>query len=238
MQAVYAGFIDRFFTSFEDILVHRFAFFFKYLLNVRRVDAAIRHEPCQGTAGDFTADRVKTRDSHSFGGVIYDNVHAGCLFEGPDVATVASNNAALHFLVGKRNQGSGHFSNPVGSDALNGISDQLAGFFHAGFGGFDLMLADDARHVSAGFLFNFFKQERAGFITGHRRNTLQLCILFSVESFDLIGALINGTLAFVESGLALLHLVETIIKFFAALHKAVIFLVELAALALDLILRL
>jgi len=93
---------------------------------------------------------------------------------------------------------------------------------------------DDVRHISTSFLLDFFKQERAGFLAGHCRNALQFRKPFIVEGFDFIGSLIHRALAFVESGLALLHLIEAVVQLFTALDEAVIFLAEFAALVLDL----
>ena len=123
MEAVHAGFIDRFAAGFGDVLVHQLAFFFEDLLDIGRMNATISHKPCQGAAGDLAPNGVETRDGDRFGGVIHDHVHASHLFKGADVAPVATNDATLHFFVGKGNQGGGHFGNFVGGHSLNGIGD-------------------------------------------------------------------------------------------------------------------
>ena len=180
VETVHAGFVDRFGARFENILIHRFAFLFKDLFNICRMNATIRYKTCQRAPGNFTADGVKAGDGDSLRGIIHYNINASCLFEGLDVAPVASNNAPLHLLIGECNHRGGYFGNLVGGDTLDGIGDQFAGFFHAGFSGINLILADDARHVSAGFLLDFFKQDRAGFFAGHRRNALQFCEPFII----------------------------------------------------------
>jgi hypothetical protein len=70
-------------------------------LDAAGVDAAVGHELGEGQAGDFAADRVEGADDDRFRGVVDDQVHARGLFEGADVASLATDDAALHLVVGQ-----------------------------------------------------------------------------------------------------------------------------------------
>jgi hypothetical protein len=49
--------------------------------------------------GDLTPDRVEGADDDGLGGVIDDQVNARRLLEGADVAALAADDPALHFVV-------------------------------------------------------------------------------------------------------------------------------------------
>ena len=100
------------------------------------------------------------------------------------------------------------------------------------------MLTNDARHVRAGFLFNFLKQDRAGFFAAHFGHALKLGKTLIVEGFDLVGSFVDSALSLVERRFPLLHLVKAVIQLFTPLHKAVIFLDKFTALVLNFALRL
>ena len=62
----------------------------------------------------------------------------------------------------------------LGSHALDGICDQLAGAFFAFFACFGFDLAIDAGHIGASFLFNRSEQFIFGFVLGQLRDLFQL----------------------------------------------------------------
>ena len=71
------------------------------LLDAARMDAAVRDQLGQGQPGDLAADRVEAADDHRLGRVVDDQVDAGGLLEGADVAALAADDAALHLVVGE-----------------------------------------------------------------------------------------------------------------------------------------
>ena len=68
------------------------------LLDAAGVDAAVGDELGDGDPGDLAADRVEAREDDRLGGVVDDEVHAGRLLEGADVAALAADDAALHLV--------------------------------------------------------------------------------------------------------------------------------------------
>ena len=112
---------------------------------------------------------------------------------------------------------------------MDGGRDDLSRAPFALFLGLALHLADDARHIPTGILFHLRQQHTAGFFGGHLRDALQLFHLVRVQFFDLVGALVNHALAFVQQGLAFFQAVGAPVHLFAALLQAVFLAAQLAA---------
>ena len=85
-----AGILDRLLDLAPGLL--------DFLLDARRVDAAILHQAADGDAGDLAPDRIERRDQDGLGRVVDDQVDARGLLDGADVASLAADDAALHFV--------------------------------------------------------------------------------------------------------------------------------------------
>ena len=68
------------------------------LFNPSRMDPAVDYELVEGDPRHLPADRVKAADDHGLGRVVDDDVDAGRLLQGPDVAALATDDPALHIL--------------------------------------------------------------------------------------------------------------------------------------------
>ena len=71
------------------------------LLDAAGVDAAVLDELGEREAGDLAADRVEAAEDDGLRGVVDDQVDAGRLLEGADVAALAADDPALHLVVGQ-----------------------------------------------------------------------------------------------------------------------------------------
>ena len=161
------------FPGLHDNFIHRFLFIFQHFFNMRRMDTPIQDQFRQGTPGDFATDRLEAGDGHGFGGIIHDNVHPGSLLKGTDVPSVASYNAAFHFFVRQRHEGSGEFRHIFCCNPLDGIGNELAGTFLALFTGLGLNLPDDAGHVITRIFFDFGQKDTARLLGVHLGHTLE-----------------------------------------------------------------
>ena len=108
------------------------------------------------------------------------------------------------------------------SHALDSVGDDLAGTFIAFYACLGFDLTDDARHVSARFLFSFVQQDLLSLLCGKLGDALQFFHLVRIELFDIVGTFVQGTLAFVQVLLADLQLLNTRIHFGAALLQPVV----------------
>ena len=123
------------FTSALGLLEH--------LLDAGRVDAAVRDEALERDAADLAADRVEAREDDGLGRVVDDQVDAGQLLEGADVAALAADDAALHVVARDVDDRDGRLGGVVGGDALDGDADDVAGLLVGLLAGARLGLADD-----------------------------------------------------------------------------------------------
>ena len=71
------------------------------LLDPGRVDAAVGEQLLQRHAGDLAADAVEAGQDHGVRRVVDDEVDAGEVLEGADVAALAADDAALHVVGGQ-----------------------------------------------------------------------------------------------------------------------------------------
>ena len=98
-----------------------------HFLDAGGVDAAVLNELFERETRNLTADGVKARDRDGLRRIVDDEIAAGERFDGTDVASLAADDAALHFVVGERNDGNGDLARVVGGAALDGCGDKLAG---------------------------------------------------------------------------------------------------------------
>ena len=97
-QAGHAGLVGGRLAGLADDDVDLGARLGDDLLDPPGVDAAVLDELGQGQAGDLAPDRVEAADEHRLGRVVDDQVDAGGLLQGADVAALAADDAALHLV--------------------------------------------------------------------------------------------------------------------------------------------
>ena len=97
------------------------------LLDAARVDAAVGDELGQGDPGDLAADRVEARQDDRLGRVVDDQVDAGGLLEGADVAALAADDPALHLVRRQVDDRHGVLGGVVRGHALHRGQDDVAG---------------------------------------------------------------------------------------------------------------
>ena len=100
MQPGHVGFLGRFLAELLNVLFHLGLRFGDDLFDPRRMDPAVGDQLAERDAGHFAADHVETADDDHAGRVVDDDVDAGGLLEGADVAPFAADDAALHVVVG------------------------------------------------------------------------------------------------------------------------------------------
>ncbi len=186
MQAGDVGIVGGLLARFVDDLFHSPGFILDDFFNVCGMDPAIQDQFCQGAPANLTPDRVEARDRDGVRGIVHDHVHAGRLLKGFDVATVASDDASLHLFIGEGDHSPRDLGHMLGGNPLDGIRDQLAGALFTLLTRLRFDLADDARHVAAGFLFHGGKEFFPGIVGGHLRDEFQLLDLFFMQLIDLI----------------------------------------------------
>ena len=103
-------------------------------LDARGMDATVGDQLRERNPRDFAAHHVEAADDYDAGRIVDDDVDAGGLFEGADIATFAADDAPLHIVVGDVDSAGGGFRGVGGGVALHGGDHDLAGFFLADLG--------------------------------------------------------------------------------------------------------
>ena len=127
VQTVDIGLKDRALPFGLDGGVHLPLGLLHHLLDAGGVDAAVQDQLLQGQPGDLPADGVKAGDGDGLRRVVDDEVHPGQGLQGADVAALAADDAALHFVIGQRDHRHGGLRHVVGGAALDGQGDDLPG---------------------------------------------------------------------------------------------------------------
>ena len=115
------------------------------LLDPSGVDAAVGNERVQGQPGHFPADHVEAADDDHARRVVDDQVDAGGLFEGADVAALAADDPPFHLVVGDADGAGRRLGRMRGGIALQRSDDDLAGLLFAGLG--QLLVAAENRRA-------------------------------------------------------------------------------------------
>ena len=132
-----------------DLLADELLGLVEHLLDASRMDAAVGDERLQRDAADLAAHRIEAREDDRLGRVVDDEVDAGHLLEGADVAAFSADDAALHVVARDVDDRDGRLGGVVGGDALDRDADDVAGALVGLFASTSLGLADDRGCVAA-----------------------------------------------------------------------------------------
>ena len=143
------------------------------LLDPRGMDAAVLEQLLQRHAGDLAADAVEAGEDHRVRRVVDDEVDAGQVLEGADVAALAPDDAALHVVGGELDDADGRLGGMAGGEPLHDDGEDVA---DAPVGlplGLLLDGADDLRAVVAGLVLELLEQLLAGLRGRHAGDALE-----------------------------------------------------------------
>ena len=98
VQALDVRFIGDTFAFFAHDHVEFLLGFLNDFFDARGVNATVFEQLAQRQARYFTADRIMTRQCHRVWGIVDDNVDAGNLFKGADIAAFTSDDASFDFF--------------------------------------------------------------------------------------------------------------------------------------------
>jgi hypothetical protein len=90
-----------------------------HLFDARRVDAPVGHQLLERQPRHLAPHRVEARDDDGLGRVVDDEVDAGRLLQGANVAPLAADDAPLHFVVRQVHRGDGALLDVVARVALD-----------------------------------------------------------------------------------------------------------------------
>ena len=175
----------------------------EHLLDAGGMDAAVGDESLQGDAADLAADGVEAGEHDRLGGVVDDQVDAGELLEGADVAALAADDAALHVVAGDVHDRHGRLGGVVGSDALDGDADDVAGLLVGLFASTHLGLTDERDGFALHVVLDAAHELGACLVGGHAGEGLEADALGLDHLLELLLALLDLALRRGELVLAL-----------------------------------
>ena len=180
--------------------------FLEHFLDAGGMDSTVGNEVFHGDTADFAAYRVEAADGNALGGVIDDQIGAGELFEGADVASFAADNAALQVVGRNLDGGYRDLCGMICCDALNRKGEDLACIL-VGFGlGTKFGLADN-RCRFVGYLVLQGAQQLGLRLFGSKACDLfELLIDFVVAGFNRFLGLAQALFAFLQVAITLVDL--------------------------------
>jgi hypothetical protein len=132
------------------------------LLDPRGVDAAVLQQLLERQAGDLAADAVEAGEDDRVRRVVDDEVDAGQVLEGADVAPLAADDAALHVVAVELDDRDRGLSGVAGGHALHHDREDVADAAVGVALGLLLDLAHEPRRVVAQLVLEVLEQHRLG----------------------------------------------------------------------------
>jgi len=152
------------------------------------VDAAVQHKPLQGEPGDLATDRIEAGKQHRLRRVVDDEVDSGDGLEGPDIAALPADDAALHLVPGQMQHRDHGLAGLLGRHPLDGQRDDLARSLVAFGPGLVLDVPDDERRFAFGLVLDRGDQLGLGGLGGEPGDALQFLAALGILAVQLGGA--------------------------------------------------
>ena len=199
------------------------------LLDATRVDPAVAHELRERDSRDLAADRIEAREHHRLRRVVDDQVDAGGLLEGPDVAALAADDPALHLVVREVDDGHRVLRRVVRGDALHRGQDDVARLVGGLLAGPPLDRAGELDRVVLGLLADRLEEHPLGVLGGQAADLLEGRDALLVELLQLLAAPVELDLLLEELAIALLEHVGALVELLVAGVEPALEVRELAA---------
>jgi hypothetical protein len=191
MQTVNTCVVRRLLASLDDLRLDFLARFVDDFFDATWMNAAVRDQLLQREARHFTADRVETRHDDRIRRVVDDHVNTSRELERTDVSALASDDASLHLVVGKRNGSDSAFGCVIGRDSLNRQSDDLLGLSLRVTLCRFANLANAIRRICLRLFFHSADELVLRVLRRHSRHLLEPAPLVSDELVELLFAVSN-----------------------------------------------
>src|SRR6266545_5162630 len=125
VQALHIRFIGDALTLLTHDLLDLLLGFRNHLLDSRWMDAAVLEQLIQCPASNLAPHRVMTGKGHGLWRIVDNDIDAGDLLEGADVAALAADDTTLEFFAWERHSRNRDLGDIIGSAALDSQRDHL-----------------------------------------------------------------------------------------------------------------
>ena len=142
------------------------------------MDAAVKYELVEGKAGDFSSDGIEARKKDGVRSVVYNNFNSSSGFEGPDIASFASDYAALYLVILDREGCDGILDGGLGRGPLDGVDHNPLGFFRCIETSFVDSVIDVSLSFRTGFSLHCLDKLSLSLLGCHAGNVFKLLVDF------------------------------------------------------------
>ena len=156
------------------------------LLDACWVDAAVGDELVECESCDFAAHGVESREDDRLGGIVDDDLDAGCGLQGPDVASFASDDAALYLVALDVEDRDGILDGCFGCDTLDRGYDDSFGLFRGGHLGLLDGFVDIGGGFGLGLGLHVLHEDVLGLLGAHSGDLFEADVLFASHLVDLL----------------------------------------------------
>ena len=169
---VYAGAL----SSFKDFLFQLLAYFAHNLLDAGGMDTSVHYQLVERKACHLPADRVECGKEDCVRSVIDNYFNAGGGLQGPDVAALTADDAALDLVILNRECGYGVLNGGFSCGALYGVDYYSLGFLGSVQACLVYGLVDIGLGLCAGFRLHILHKHCLGLVRSHSGYGLQLLV--------------------------------------------------------------
>ena len=221
MQVVNTNVERRLLASLLDLLVHELFGLRVHLFDASGMNAAVGDEVFHGDAANFTTNGIEARNGYALRRVVDEQVYARKLLEAANIATFATDNAALQ-VVGRNVDGFHRgFGRVIGGDALNCEAQDFARLL-VGFSlGTLLGLANNGGAFMRDLIAKVVEQFLLRLFGRHAGDMLEAHIYFLNGTVQIALTTLDLTLHGRELMLAGIEALDAAINGFLALRNAV-----------------
>ena len=186
------------------------------VLDAARVDAPVGDELGESQARDLAAHRVEAADHDRVRSVIDDEVDAGRLLEGADVAALSADDAALHLIRGDGHDRHRGFGGVIHHDALDRRDDDVAGLVLGALASRTLDGAHEAHGVVLSLLPDLLDEDCLGVVRGQAADALERAHLVCLGGGELRALRSELLLPDEQLAIPLLEHVRALVELFIA----------------------
>ena len=193
------------------------------------MDAPVGDELGQREPRGLAAHAVEAREHDGLGRVVDDEVDAGDVLEGADVAALAADDAALHVVGRQVDHRDGGLGDVVGGGALDAQREDVAGAAVGLAARLFLDLAHELGHLVAGLVLGLLEQHVLGLRGAQPGDALELDHRLVVRVVELVGDALAVGVAVAQRLLAAVLLGAARVELLLALQQALLGLADLFA---------
>ncbi len=220
MQTVYTQVDGCAFAYLYDLFFDLLGYFRYHLLDTCRVDSSVLNELMQTQSGYLAADGIECAQGDALRRIIYYDLHTCGSFEGADVSSFATDDAAFHLVVVNVEDAHCVLHCCFAGYTLDGLDDHLL-CFHAGVQAcFVHRLVDERHSLGACFGFQTLNELLLCLLGRHAGEFFELLLCLLVKLFGFGGLIFDYLLLF-------LNLLRTVTQFVLLTLQFALALVEL-----------